>query len=300
MRWQFINHYLSHVALHMLIIYLMRSIGFDAYLSGYQRGLSTCGITPWHILSSHQSMTHPLIILAFRWLGLGGHQLNRSWTWWHYGRAGDAGMTHHGVTGRQSRKSNVRISSPSSDTRSNGTRSRNGNRYTIYISHWNVLQVSHWSRSPRSSTASWEFGSGSCDHATLTDMPNSSWSNVINGRSCPQSYAWQASDITALLTSSSSTWAQCVAYDDQVDFPILISDGDDDQRHIQITLPYCDLLWCLIIVSLDVDIALMLILVNSTYIVPQSEWISMLIETHHIWDITILRKHKFKIWKPKK
>jgi hypothetical protein len=44
----------------------------------------------------------------------------------------------------------------------------------------------------------------------------------------------------------------------------------DDQRHIQITLPSCDLLWCLIIVSLDVDIALMLTLVNSTYIVPQS------------------------------
>ena len=247
--------YDNAIAVHQSLFISCR-IAYDHYLSHEIHGfwcifvrLSTRGITPWHILCNQR-----MIILAFRWLGLGGHRLNRSWTWWHYGRAGDAGMTHHGVTGRQSRKSNTQTSSPSSDTRSNGTRSRNGNRYTLYIIHWNLLtgvaptQVSHWSRSPRSSTASWEFGSGSCDHATLTDMPNSSWSNVINGRSCPQSYAWQASDITALLTSSSSTWEQCVAYDDQGDI-----DHSDSfwQRFMMIKDTFK--LHCHLVISCDVS-----------------------------------------------
>jgi len=51
----FINHYLSHVALHMITIYLMVSIDFHEYLSGHQRVLST------HVA---------FLAFCLRWLGL--------------------------------------------------------------------------------------------------------------------------------------------------------------------------------------------------------------------------------------
>ena len=247
-------------------IYLTRSIDFEAYLSGDQPlrsnhvALQFINTWPSWLAACDDSAIDSVSHDGSTWMEMLARSITSSQTFhtWHQASQLDHQHSIRGAIWYDRYMEITLLFVSSSGVWSLG---RHQPRFQIGADHQDHL---------------WQTQTSEVDHEIVPGLP--ACQGDVDQASSTADHAHKVTHDIMTENTSPCYWHYLQAFL-HIQGHVMIEawrDGDltihDDQisRNSQITLPCCDLLWCLIIVSLDWNIALMLIHVNSTYILPQS------------------------------